>query len=360
MSTTQPTIITAGYVPLDIISYRKRIWHAAGGTAGNVAAVLGFMGWQSSVVADVGNDVAGHELRRDFKMSDVAVDLIRLNDRASTPRLIHEIDGDGHRYRYKCPTCNAKFPMSRPLRKDRAQEITDLDRRPDVFFFDRINAGTLLLAEHYATTGSLIVLEPSRPARPEFTKRAIDVAHVIKQSDDRDSGLNDYAPTKDQVWIITGGEIGASYRCGQGKWHKLPAFSYLLVPRRRCRRCRRLDDRRPDPHTAADRKTLSKSGRRRAEVGSSARRRQLRSSRGTRPRKATDRSRRGNSGKFPREERTRNRTDKSRQRSQVQKHPGNGVQDMPPRRPRIFDGCARRLGKGSARLGMPTSRRTAI
>ena len=33
---------TAGYVPLDIVDYQGRIWHAAGGTAGNVAAILGF------------------------------------------------------------------------------------------------------------------------------------------------------------------------------------------------------------------------------------------------------------------------------------------------------------------------------
>jgi len=119
--------------------------------------------------------------------------------------------------------------MSRPLRTDRARELIDMDLSPDVFFFDRLNAGTILLAEHFATAGSLVVFEPSRPARADLTERALKVAHVIKHADNREAGVDDTTPSPNQVWIVTGGAQGARFRVGRGSWHTSPAFSYPIV-----------------------------------------------------------------------------------------------------------------------------------
>lgn len=223
------SVFTAGYVPLDIVSYSGRVWHAAGGTAGNVAAILGFMGWTSAVVADVGDDLAGREIRKDLKKANVSVDFVRLVPASLTPRLVHEIDSVGHRFRYRCPRCRSTLPLSRPLRKDRAIELAAFNLSADVFFFDRLNAGTLVLAEHFAASGSLIMFEPSRPARRELTERALHIADVVKYSMDRDSGLYEYEPGHRQVWIVTGGPKGAKYRVGKGAWHRSPAFSYPVV-----------------------------------------------------------------------------------------------------------------------------------
>lgn len=228
MSPTQ-SILAAGYTPLDIVSYREKVWHAAGGTAGNVAAILGFLGWKSSLVADLGDDLAGERATDDLRKANVSVEWVRLVPSVATPRLVHVITGAGHRYVFKCPSCDQRLPASRPLTRARAQEVTCAVSPPDVFFLDRLNAGTVLLAEHFAGAGSLIVLEPSRPARPDLTERALDVAHVIKQSDDREAGLEGHSARSGQVWILTGGASGARYRVGAGSWHDSPAFSYPIV-----------------------------------------------------------------------------------------------------------------------------------
>ena len=225
----EQSVLTAGYLPLDIVSYRGRTWHAAGGTAGNVAAILGFMGWDSSVAADVGNDAAGHAVQKDLKKSNVSISLVRTVEGKETPRLIHNISPRGHCFRYKCSTCGLRFPRSRPLRKDRALEIAALGLSPGVFFFDRLNAGTILLAEHFSESGSLIVYEPSRPAREDLTERALRVAHIVKYAADRDPGLATTEPRPRQVWIVTGGREGAEYRVGRGVWHYSPAFNYPVV-----------------------------------------------------------------------------------------------------------------------------------
>jgi len=115
------------------------------------------------------------------------------------------------------------------LRSDRAHELIDQNLEPDVFFFDRLNAGTILLAEHYSSMGSLIVFEPSRVARADLTKRAVKVAHVIKHADDRDAELDHVVAPNGQVRVITRGAEGARFRIGNGVWHHSPAFSYPIV-----------------------------------------------------------------------------------------------------------------------------------
>ena len=184
-------IIAAGYAPLDIVSYRGRVWHSAGGTAGNVAAILGFLGWQAGIIADLGDDLAGQRAR-DLQKANVATEHLRLRPGVLTPRLVHEISGAGHRFLFRCPRCHQAFPRSRPLQIDRAQELIGTDLRPDVFFFDRLNAGTILLAEHFAESGSVVVFEPSRVGQLDLVQRAVAVADLIKYADDQPMNLDEF------------------------------------------------------------------------------------------------------------------------------------------------------------------------
>ena len=223
------SVVSTGYVPLDIVSYGGKYWHAAGGTAGNVAAILGFMGWQSAVAADLGDDLAGREVRRDLMKANVSVDSIRLVTGRATSRLVHEIDAAGHRYRYQCPTCSRKLPVGRPLRKDRAEELVRTMRTPDVFVYDRLNSGTILLAEHFFSEGSLVVFEPSRPSNGELTRRALAAASIVKFASNRDSGLSGKDPGRHQILIVTDGPRGAHFRIGPTSWHRADGYAYPVV-----------------------------------------------------------------------------------------------------------------------------------
>lgn len=222
--------ITAGYMPLDIVSYTGDAWHAAGGTAGNVAAILGFLGWRSNVVAEVGSDFAGRVWLRDMKKANVSVQDVRIRDDMATPRIVHEIDESGHRYRYSCPECRRRLPRSRPLTVAHAKATLQCATVPDVFFFDRVNAATLLLAEHFHANGSQVVFEPSRVGRRDYLQRALDVAHIVKYASDRSLEIEDLLPTRPrQVAIVTRGGHGAFFRVGKGAWHSSGAFSYPVI-----------------------------------------------------------------------------------------------------------------------------------
>lgn len=232
MDTPTPTprsLVAAGYVPLDIIIYNNRLWHAAGGTAGNVAAILSFLGARTAVAGDAGDDLAGQRVRRDLQKANVDVSQFRLSARIRTPRLIHRITSGNHHFEFRCPSCQQPFPFSRPLTTRRASEVARAIAPPDVCFIDRLNPGTLLLAEQLHARGSSVVFEPSRPARPDLERRILKVARLIKFAHDRRPDLEDADSGRGQIWIETSGAMGARYRVGGSKWYRSPAFPYPVV-----------------------------------------------------------------------------------------------------------------------------------
>lgn len=223
------SLVAAGYTPLDIVAYNHRVWHAAGGTAGNVAAILSFLGSRTFIVADVGDDLAGRRVRQDLKKANVDVSYLRLNPRIRTPRLVHRITAGGHRFEFRCPSCHHAFPPSRPLTIDRADDVSAALETPDVCFIDRLNPATLRLAEKLHESGSVVVYEPSRPARPPLEHRMLAIARLVKYAHDCRADLATIEPRRGQAWIETRGAAGARYRVGTTKWRASPAFSYPVI-----------------------------------------------------------------------------------------------------------------------------------
>lgn len=230
---SRPTIVAAGYMPLDVIRTPSgTVARHAGGTAANVAAILAYLGWDAVLAGQVGSDMAGEELVRDLGDAGVDIGQIKRAPNAQTPRLVHDVRPEGHFYRYGCGDCGARFPRSRPLTLDGAAACAQAHPAPTVFFFDRANPGSLALAERYATTGAIVVFEPSVPANAELLRRAAAVAHVIKHSDDRSvGGLDDLhvRPRSGQLRIVTHGAEGLELRIGTGRGRRFPALATLAV-----------------------------------------------------------------------------------------------------------------------------------
>jgi fructokinase len=223
-----PQIVCAGYMPLDAITTEDGVvQHRAGGTAANVAAILAHLGWRSLLAGQTGDDPAGELLTADLAAAGVDTHHIHRISGMQTPRLIHSVRFDGHSFSYRCPSCEQPLPRSRPLTIEQARLCARNQPRADVYFFDRANAGTLLLAEHYAQARSMIIFEPSVPANAEHLRRAATVADIIKHSDDRSvGGLNDIGvrPREGQLRIITHGAAGLELRVGMEPPRCFPAI----------------------------------------------------------------------------------------------------------------------------------------
>lgn len=215
---TRGTVATAGFVALDVILHRDDVGHAAGGTAGNVAANLAFLGWTAAAVGDLGNDPAGHQVIASLKRAGVSVTNMRLRTKVATPVVIHEISTEGHRFRFGCPQCGRRFAYHHPLSITAAKDYLSA-ATPDVFFFDRATRGALWLAAELKAAHKLIVFEPAGLGDLAQFQRALEVADIVKFSEERGRRFAEFVPPATrQIQIKTLGERGAVWRVGADGW----------------------------------------------------------------------------------------------------------------------------------------------
>lgn len=218
------SILSVGYVVLDVLVHSGGLGHSAGGTAGNVAANLSYFGWDSAAAALHGDDPAGDHLRADLIKAGVSPRGLRRRKDLTTPVVIHEITDRSHRYRFGCPTCERKFARYRPIPVDVAEDLVESHNRPDVLFLDRLSAGSELMAESVRDSGGLVVFEPSILRDSPRSRRVLDLAHVVKFSADRldpGSGLLD---ASSGTHIYTDGANGAYWRRGRTPWIHVPHY----------------------------------------------------------------------------------------------------------------------------------------
>lgn len=233
-----PTAVGTGFIVLDVVmnalhSQPPRFW--AGGTCGNVLAILGFLGWNSSAIARLSDDAAGAQVLGDLKRWHVDVHLARVQPQCPTPILLQEISKTKsgapiHRFLWTCPGCGAYFPSFRPVTIKAVEEILPSLERSAVFFFDRVSPGILRLVRHYAASGSLIVFEPSGTNDPKLFREALKYTHILKYSQQRAHSFSDLLATKSPLLQIeTLGEDGLRYKCNLPEisslgWRRLEGF----------------------------------------------------------------------------------------------------------------------------------------
>lgn len=221
-----PRILTAGYLALDAVLYNQRGVLRAGGTAGNVAANLAFLGWQAGVVGRLGSDGAGTALAEDLTAAGVSVDLLEISNDASTPVVFHHVLPQGPRYTFRCPLCGRKMGRHSPPRPDAVSALTDNGKEsPNVFFFDRASRGTVQLAAIARELGSLVVFEPSSTGMAHLFREAVRIAHIVKYSSDRAASVEAALSRRPagQIRIVTQGPEGLDVTFRSG-WQRLPSF----------------------------------------------------------------------------------------------------------------------------------------
>jgi sugar/nucleoside kinase (ribokinase family) len=238
-----PTAVGTGFIVLDVVinalrSQPPRFW--AGGTCGNVLAILGFLGWKSSAIARLSDDAAGDHVLGDLKRWNVDVHLARVQPRCPTPVLLQEITKAKsgtpiHRFLWTCPGCGAYFPNFRPVTIKAIEQILPDLKKSAVFFFDRVSPGILRLVKHYAENGSLIVFEPSGTNDPKLFREALKYTHVLKYSHQRVHSFSDLlARSSPLLQIETLGEDGLRYKCNLPEvshcgWRRLDGFDVSLL-----------------------------------------------------------------------------------------------------------------------------------
>ncbi|MFN0050625.1 MAG: PfkB family carbohydrate kinase [Planctomycetales bacterium] len=218
---TPPLVVGTGLVALDVVVSRisgkpPRYW--SGGTCGNVLTVLSYLGWKAQPVARLGTGIATDLVVEDLKRWNVSDRFIRVDDDGRTPVIVERITKNirgvpRHSFSWRCTECGAPFPGYRAELGEVAEEIATQLGQPQVFFFDRVSSGALILARACAEAGGLIVFEPSGVGNPILFRRAWQLAHVVKYSHERLSELPEMDTCRSpRLQIETLGDEGLRYR----------------------------------------------------------------------------------------------------------------------------------------------------
>ena len=217
-------VLSVGYVVLDVLVHRNGLGHSAGGTAGNVAANLSYLGWDAATAALHGDDPAGDHLRADLLKAGVSSrGLLRRQD-FTTPVVIHEVSEGSHRFRFGCPECGRKFTQFRAVPVDFAEDLVDSNDQVDVLFVDRVSAAAVLMAERIRNGGGLVVFEPSMPGNSPRFRRLLELAHLVKFSASRLDPASDSLDGSPGTHVYTDGASGAYWRQNGGSWNHVPPY----------------------------------------------------------------------------------------------------------------------------------------
>ncbi len=204
-----------------------------GGSFGNIAAILSFLGWESKPIARLSNNSATKSIVEDLKKFEVNIELLTTSKDGSTPIIIHRIlkDKQGnpkHRFEFKVPGSKDWLPGYKPVLSSDVESIIKKQNKVQVFYFDRVCRSAIDLANYYKNEGALIVFEPSSYKQEKQFEESLKVADIIKCSSERISNYSQLFPMPiAPLEIVTLGKEGLTYRLKsykKNKWTKIHSF----------------------------------------------------------------------------------------------------------------------------------------
>ncbi len=234
---TNRVLVGSGFLALDLLyrnAGRTPTRRYAGGSFGNVMAILAFLGWKSYPVARLGTDPHAKTLLEDLKGFRVDTKFVCQARTGTTPimvvRVVKNVDGGFRsRFEWRHPNSGDRLPGYRPLPKFVASEVSPRLPKARVFYFDRAEPSSLLLATTMRERGALVYFEPSSCKDERLFTACMAVSDIVKYSAERISQppCNPNTPSP-RLEIQTLGSNGLRYRLKNGAatpgpWRMLPA-----------------------------------------------------------------------------------------------------------------------------------------
>lgn len=229
--------VGAGLISLDVLIWegnRIPVSFYVGGTCGNVMMILAHMGWDAYPIARLDGTKDGLRVLDDMKRHHVHTDFVSTQD-GKTPVIVQRnfINKDGiPTHKFESRSNMGRFYLDfKSLTLKQANEVIEkIDFVPRVFFFDRVSPAIQRLAETFKEKGSVIFFEPSsRGGDVTRFNQCVEVADIIKFSDQRIKDIEAFEGYKDKLFIQTQGSKGLNYRQNSGWKHLEPVANENVV-----------------------------------------------------------------------------------------------------------------------------------
>jgi sugar/nucleoside kinase (ribokinase family) len=233
-----PSVLGAGLIALDLVFEGSRAGEPspwAGGTCGNVLAILSYFGWRAMPVARLNGDEASRRIEHDLRAWGVDLRFARLEPAAPAPIIVQRIHRTAsgqvsHRFSLCCPRCGGWFPSFRPVPLKPLDPVVAEMPSPQVFFTDRASPGALRLARAARERGAVVAFEPSGVGDPRHLREMLELTHVLKYSRERLPSVGGVPASNGvKLEVQTLGAAGMRFRSRlrgfrTREWQHMPAF----------------------------------------------------------------------------------------------------------------------------------------
>lgn len=226
-SSPAPRVIAAGLVALDVLHPRGGDRAAAfrvGGTAGNVASILGAMGWSALATGPADDSAAFKVLLEDLHECGVEY---HATAAGAIPVIVQELSERGHSFSFDCPGCGRAFPRFARSGIAAHPALNTRSQQADVFFADRLSADVIALAYGARSQGAFIVYEPSDENDAPWAAEMLAMASMVKCSSERAPRLSWLGDEGEYLKVHTLGADGLRWRWpkhGIAGWQHMSAI----------------------------------------------------------------------------------------------------------------------------------------
>lgn len=238
LTSKAPSVLGTGLIALDLVFEDSKAGEPspwAGGTCGNVLAILSYFGWRALPVARLNGDEASRRIEHDLGRWGVDLRFARLRPAAPAPIIVQRIHRTAgghvsHRFSLCCPRCGAWFPSFRPVPLKPLEPVVAEMPHLSVFFTDRASPGSLRLAHMARERGALVAFEPSGLGQVRHFQEMLRLTDVLKYSRERLPSLGGpAAPEGVLLELQTLGASGVRFRSQlpqfrSNEWQHMDAF----------------------------------------------------------------------------------------------------------------------------------------
>lgn len=190
---------------------------ALGGSCGNVLVSLAMLHRHVAPVLVLGDDDAGYRLIDEFVQAGATTRFITRRADRRSPVLAQKLNTalGQHEFSFVCPETREELPRYEPIGHAEVASALNMLSRCSIFYADRLSDGILEAMRTAGAAGAVIFFEPSDFEEGDLFEEALQLATVLKYSEDR---LGDRLADRlhDCVRIVTYGAAGLEVRDGGG------------------------------------------------------------------------------------------------------------------------------------------------
>lgn len=228
-------IVGIGLIALDLLVQdgEENPRPSAGGTCGNVLAILATLGWSATPIGRLQRDACADLISRDLETWGVKVPLLNISPTAAAPVIVERLRMDSagipfHSFSFACPFCGERLPSYQPVTIASVQEHIEEILENDVLFVDRASPGAVEVANQFRKNDKVVVFEPSTSKIDHLFYKMLAVSNIVKYSHERFPELEEAIwPGTRMLELQTLGRGGVRFRYKQktspSPWYHLHA-----------------------------------------------------------------------------------------------------------------------------------------